>query len=253
MMVTMLLVAEQYVRRSMKGFSLLDIFYPKVCPVCQKTLRDNEYICFDCKDRLVYASENICCKCGKILKNDESVMCRICETTECFFVEGRSVFYYNDAIKKSLTGFKYHNRREFSRFYVKSIMEQWEEKIKLWNVDVVVPVPVHEKRLRERGYNQATIIARELCEQIDVDMDEVLIRRDRTKPQKELDRIERVRNLKEAFAVSESKMNVIKGKNILLIDDIYTTGATISACSQKLVEAGANAVFFITVATGKGV
>jgi len=238
----------------MKGLnSLLDVFYPKICPVCQRALKNGEYICSDCKDRVVYASGNICCKCGKILKNDAAVMCRICETTECFFAEGRSVFYYNDAIKKSLTDFKYHNRREFSRFYVHEIVEQWEEKIKLWNIDIIVPVPVHEKRLRERGYNQAYVIARKLSQQMDVSTDEVLIRRDKTKPQKELDRIERVKNLKEAFAVSESRVDAIKGKNILLIDDIYTTGATISACSQKLVEAGANAVFFITVATGKGV
>ena len=237
----------------MKGLSsLADILYPRVCPVCSKVLSGDELICDVCKSRLVPANANICVHCGKILKDKSVCMCKICSVDDTYFEEGRSVFYYNDAIKNALMDFKYHNRRDNAKFFAKSIVDNLGEKIRLWNIDVVVPVPVHKKKLIERGYNQAEILVAELCKLINKECVDALVRVERTKPQKELSRMDRVKNLQKAIIVNDDKINNIIGKNILVVDDIYTTGATVSSSSKVLLESGASKVFFITVATGMG-
>lgn len=237
----------------MKGLSILsDIIYPRVCPVCNKPLSVDMLICDICKSRLVYAGGNICVHCGKILMDKSATKCKVCMTTETYFEEGRSVFYYNDAIKKALMDFKYHNRRENAKFFAESIMRVYADKIALWNIDLIVPVPVHKKKLLERGYNQAEVLTKELCKLNKCSCADVLIRVERTKPQKELTRLERMKNLQKAILIDNKKKDIIKGKNILIVDDIYTTGATVSSCASVLLEAGAARVFFVTVATGSG-
>ncbi|HAH18618.1 ComF family protein [uncultured Eubacterium sp.] len=237
----------------MKGLkSILDIVYPRTCPICGKTLSDDKLICDVCNGRLVYANKNICIHCGKILKDRASTICKVCETSETYFEEGRSVFYYNDAIKNALMDFKYHNRRENAKFFAESIMQSYADRISLWNIDLIVPIPVHKKKLIERGYNQAAVLASELCKLSKWDWTEALIRVEKTKPQKELTRLDRLNNLEKAIMVDDKKLNLIKDKNILIIDDIYTTGATVSSSSKVLLESGASKVFFITVATGMG-
>ena len=237
----------------MKGLSsILDIVYPRVCPVCSKTLSGEKIICDVCNDRLVYAGKNICVHCGKILKDRTTTMCKVCATSETYFEEGRSVFYYNDAIKNALMDFKYHNRRENAKFFADSIMQNLSDKLSAWNIDLIVPVPVHKKKLIERGYNQAEILAKELCKLSKCSCADVLLRVEKTKPQKELTRLDRLKNLQKAILINDKKKDIIKGKNVLIVDDIYTTGATVSCSASVLLEVGAAHVFFIAVATGSG-
>ena len=237
----------------MKGLSsILDMVYPRVCPVCSKALSGDKLICDVCESRLVHANENICVHCGKILRDKSATKCKICSSSETHFEEGRSVFYYNDAIKNSLMDFKYHNRRENAKFYAAAIMKDLSRKIESWNIDVVVPVPVHKKKLLERGYNQAEILAKELCKLSKCSFQDVLIRVEKTKPQKELTRLDRLNNLQKAIGFDDKKKDSITNKNVLLVDDIYTTGATVSCSALVLLEAGAAKVFFVTVATGMG-
>ncbi len=122
--------------------------------------------------------------------------------------------------------------------------------IKAWNINVIIPVPLHKKRRRQRGYNQAEIIARHLGKICEVTVNEKAVKRVKhTKAMKELNDKERKHNLKNAFQVTKYWQ---QEKNVLLIDDIYTTGSTINSISELLKEEGAEKVMFFTISIGQG-
>lgn len=124
------------------------------------------------------------------------------------------------------------------------------EQIRLWGAEVLIPVPLHPKRMVKRGYNQAEIIAGETGRILQIPVDtKTVVRKVNTKPQKELNDRERRRNLNSAFAVTGSKL---PWKIIVIVDDIYTTGSTVDGVSLALKAAGAEQVYFLTIAIGTG-
>ena len=145
---------------------------------------------------------------------------------------------------------KYHQRQEYGHFYGRYAAACAGEQIRLWGVEVLIPVPLHPKRMEKRGYNQAEIIAREIGRILRIPVDtKTVIRKINTKPQKELNDKERRINLRNAFAVTLPKL---PWKKILIIDDIYTTGSTVDGVSLALKAAGAEQVYFLTIAIGTG-
>ncbi|MFL7794769.1 MAG: ComF family protein [Anaerolineae bacterium] len=123
----------------------------------------------------------------------------------------------------------------------------WQQH--LMAADVIVPVPLHADRLRERGYNQAALLARELARQADLAIDEqVLVRKRATAPQVKLDANQRKENMRDAFCCPDDSL---AGKRILLIDDVCTTGATLEACAAALLESGAHSVQALTLARAR--
>ena len=230
-----------------------DIFYPRVCALCNKTVNGEELICKVCSSRLIYAKENVCEKCGKILISRDEIYCKLCESYERNFIKGTSALYYNDVIRKSLSDFKYHNKRENVSFYSFILNERIRKVYGGIVFDVIVPIPVYKGRLIKRGYNQAEVLAKSLSELTGIKMEkDILIRNKRTVSQKELSKKDRILNLLKAFAYNSESKYDLKGKRVLLVDDIYTTGATMDAASMILKDNGAREVFFATVATGKG-
>ena len=150
----------------------------------------------------------------------------------------------------SVYQFKYHNRRIFAGFYAKELWRLYEDKIKEWKIDAIIPIPLHPKRRRRRGYNQAEILAKELGRLSEIPVvANVVVRTLNTRPQKELNDRERKRNLKNAFQVTR---HYKKHSNILLVDDIYTTGNTINSVARILKEKGAQKVYFLTISIGQG-
>ena len=130
------------------------------------------------------------------------------------------------------------------------IAKEFKDVIFSWNCEVLVPVPLHRRKLIKRGYNQAEILAKRLSEQLLIPMDnKILIRTRNTVPLKELNEKERITNLKSAFQTDEIKL---KYKRIILVDDIYTTGSTIDECAWTLLRNGAEEVYFITACIGRG-
>ena len=118
--------------------------------------------------------------------------------------------------------------------------------------DYIIPVPLHKRKKRVRGYNQAELIAKGLSNTLDLPMNDYILRRTRfTTPQKKLDDKQRLKNLSQAFVCIDPE-GCIRGKRVLLVDDIYTTGSTIEACTLALLKEGAKEVCFITVCIGKG-
>jgi ComF family protein len=158
-------------------------------------------------------------------------------------------------MRHSMDDFKYHGRKENAKFYVEEIMRLYGNRIAAISPDVIVPVPIHRSKLGERGYNQAELLARGVGKELGIAViPDLLVRNKKTLPQKKLSDKERLRNLLEAFQYNEKSA----GKNskpitkVLLVDDIYTTGSTIEACTNVLKLNGIAEIYFIVLCIGKG-
>ncbi len=148
-------------------------------------------------------------------------------------------------MRSSILAFKYSGRAEYSHFYAAAIWAFAKEKIRNWEPDLIVPVPVHPSRERARGYNQAALIARDLSARSQIPVSETLVRRvKKTKAQNKLDHEERLKNLEGAFLVCDPE-NV--PETVLLVDDILTSGSTADSLAEVLKEAGAQKVYLCTV------
>lgn len=225
----------------------MELLYPKTCCFCGKIIVQE--ICDSCKEKVSYIKEPRCKKCGKPIRYEEQEYCHDCQKQSFHYVQGRSLWIHKGAVPWSIYQFKYHNRRIYGKFYAKELYRVYGESIEEWGIDLIVPVPLHWRRRRKRGYNQAEIVARYLGELTGIPVDKhLVIRKKYTEPQKTLNNKERVKNLKHVFDVR--KMTV-RAKNILLIDDIYTTGSTIDAISKVLLEKGHNKVWFLTISIGQ--
>ncbi len=230
-----------------------DIIYPRRCPVCDEVLRFGRgKICAKCYHQLSYIHEPRCKKCGRSIRKFEQEYCYDCSRKKHFFISGIALIDNVEAGKKSVYAIKYHNKREYVDFYTDEIVKRYSDEIRYWQPDILIPVPLHKKKMIKRGYNQAEVIAVSIGMKMGIKVDKKSLKRIvNTKPQKELNDIERRRNLANAFCVNINQKNV-KGKSIILIDDIYTTGSTIDECAKVLLKAGAKKVHFITLSIGIG-
>jgi len=232
----------------------IEIIYPSTCPICtqilDKKMDEKVYICEKCRKKLFYIESPRCLKCGKPVDNAETEFCYDCSRVKHLYTQGVGVWAYTDEIKNSIYQFKYHNKREYGEFYGLELRNQYESIIRNWDADVLIPVPLHKSKLRKRGYNQAEIIAKSIGKLMDIPVDsQLVIREKKTLAQKELNDKERLKNLENAFNIVEK---VVKYKNVIIVDDIYTTGTTIDACAQILMKSGVSKVYYISLCIGKG-
>lgn len=189
-------------------------------------------------------------KCGKPIYEDEKEFCRDCSVKIFSFERGVAGFAYSAAMKQSMYAFKYNNRREYASYYAEVIYERYYNTIKNWDCDAFVPVPLHRSKYLKRGYNQAEVLAKELSKRFNLPVDsDALIRTKNTRPQKELNDTERKNNIEKAF---QTVINSLEYKKVILVDDIYTTGATINECAGVLRRAGVENVYFVTACIGNG-
>ncbi|MFT3983188.1 MAG: ComF family protein [Lachnospiraceae bacterium] len=227
-----------------------DMLFPRRCPVCHEIIVPaGRRICADCERRLVFVTEPYCIKCGKPVRRDEEEYCRECKGKEQDFTEGRAVFVYDEVMKKSIYRFKYGGRQEYAGFYAQEIERCLGGKIRKWDAQALIPIPLHKSRLSGRGYNQAELIAKELQKLTGIPSYGNFMKRiKRTAVQKNLNAFERENNLKKAFKIER---NDVKLKSVILIDDIYTTGSTINAAARCLRQAGITNIYFIVLSIGK--
>ncbi len=228
-----------------------DLFYPRRCPVCFDIVKPmGELICPECAGKLVPVKNPVCKKCGKMVNHERTEYCLDCAGRERTFEYNLAVFEYNDQASSSMSAIKYKNKREYLDFYREAAWYRFGKRLAVMNPDVIVPVPIHPARRRERGFNQAAILAFGLSEYLKIPVcEKALIRWKKTAPQKELSPIERLRNLRQAF---EPGILPPGAKKILLIDDIYTTGSTLEACAQILKIMGARQIYTLTLFIGRG-
>lgn len=235
--------------------NVIGMLYPKRCPVCENIIPDtprhvNRFVCVPCNTKLSYISPPKCMKCGKQLYAENDEYCTDCKTKPHEFTQGIGVFSYDKNIKNAMYRFKYSNKREYAKFFGGVLAARYGYLIRRWNVEAVIPVPLYRTKYLKRGYNQAELIAQELSKQTGIAVDsKLLIRCRKTRAMKELNDEERVKNLQNAFKLSE---NIVKYKKVLLVDDIYTTGATMDACTGVLKAGGVKEVYCAGICIGNG-
>lgn len=233
---------------------VLDFIYPKniSCILCNKPIKKiNTYsLCKDCFKELNFIQDG-CIKCGKPIIYHSLEKLDICGCSYCFnksfyFDKAISCIEYSDISKSMILGFKYKNKTYMAK-YISNIMK---EKLDLENIkfDYITFVPLHKKRMRKRGFNQSEKIAKELGKMIDIPILDCIYRKSNTNRLYNLNRKERKIELKNAFLVKEN-IDYANGKNILLIDDIFTTGSTVNEISKLLKLNNVNKIFVMTLLT----
>lgn len=231
---------------------LTDWLFPRRCPVCGEIVAENgSLICMKCVPMLSPVRQPVCKKCGKELISDREEYCMDCRRHIHSFTMGRALFQYNAAAARSMAAIKYKNRREYLDFYAQAMAYRYREQVERWKPEVLIPIPVHPARYRSRGFNQADELARRLTELWGIPTETgLLLRKKRTVAQKKLTPEERLKNLQKAFAAADRQDQM--PRTVLLIDDIYTTGSTMEACSRVLLASGVEKVYFLTVCIGYG-
>ncbi|MFI3236890.1 MAG: ComF family protein [Lachnospiraceae bacterium] len=229
-------------------YVLKELLFPRHCPICDGIVPKLGNLCCDtCLPKLQYVGENFCIKCGKKLQKEEMEYCEDCRKYEHIFERARSLFEYQ-SVAQGIFRFKYQNRQEYADFYGEMIYRYLKDWFVYIGADAIVPVPLHKSRMQERGYNQAQLIAQALSKRLHIPtLSKSVVRCKKTTPQKVLNRKERQNNLKKAFKIVR---NDVKLKTVLIVDDIYTTGSTVDALAEVLLEAGAYKIFVVTLATG---
>lgn len=227
----------------------LDILFPPspYCLTCKSALTATDFlICHDCKNKIEPLEGALCNKCGKAL-SDDSVLCCDCISEDYDFIKARSYGAYIGILKKLIYEFKYRGRQEIAEILGR-LMYDLFASLSWPSFDYIVPVPLHQQRQRERGFNQSYLLAKFLSSKTKIPIFSGLKRIKPTEHQTLLDKPLRKKNLAGAFAVNSK--DKICGKTLLLIDDVYTTGATTGECSKALIESEAEAVYVLTCARG---
>lgn len=236
--------------------TILDIIYPVRCPICNEiVIPKGTKICASCWEKLHYIKEPRCKKCSKPIELEEKEYCSDCQRKNFNFEKGYAVWEYDAVMQHSIANFKYHNKKEYAKFYIQEMVEYYSDCIRKISPDVIVPIPIHRSKYLERGYNQTEILALGIGNKLEIPvLSHLLIRNKKTLPQKQLSDKERLRNLMEAFCYNDKLVNTYHEtiKKVLLIDDIYTTGSTIEACTNVLKANGISEVYFIVLCIGKG-
>lgn len=226
---------------------ILEFLYPPRCPVCDTVVLPQRRICPECREKLRPASGATCFKCGKPLANGRREFCADCMKKKRFFIQGRALWVYEKEVKKSLYRFKYQNKREYGTAYAEETAKKDGAWIKSKGIQAIVPVPLHKKKRKKRGYNQAEIFAEELGILLDIPVRADLLTRVRdTRPQKTLNDSQRKQNLRHAFLARKGEAPT----RVLLVDDIFTTGSTLNAAAGALLEAGIKEVYTYCVGIG---
>ena len=235
----------------MEKNSIIDLVFPRRCPFCGEVRAyGDKWECDKCSNELPWIEKPVCLKCGKTISSPELQYCGDCERIPKSFERCYPVFSYEGTVRDSIYEFKYKNQREYAAFYCECILKRYGSELRGLLIDGIVPVPVHSHKKRVRGYNQAELIARELGKRLGISVyGNYIVRSTDTNPQKELDDRERMKNLKNAFKIGE---NSVKLNTVLLVDDIYTSGATMEACTSTLLHGGVNSVYCVSVAIGRG-
>lgn len=230
---------------------ILDIIYPRRCPVCDKIVLPEEgLVCQGCRRKLPYIKEPCCKKCGKQIRREEDEYCGDCRRVRHAYTEGRALFTYDSIMRQSVSAFKYKGRQEYAEWYGEELAKHFGGQLKRWGAEALIPVPVHRARYRKRGYNQAALLAEQISYHTGLEMDEnVLVRTKKTVAQKELGTRERGKNLQEAFQL---RKNVVQYKKVVLVDDIYTTGSTADACAKVLRQNGVEQIYLLCLCIGDG-
>ena len=224
----------------------LAFLFPPACPCCNETTGNNSQpLCGKCFLQLKFIKSPYCSCCGRVFPGGENHLCGVCLKSSWAFDKARCLFIYEKNIAKLIHDLKYSGKTTgISSF--RWLSEQSVILDDLTRPDFILPVPLHSKRLRKRGFNQALLLAKSLFpkekEKIRYN---ILLRKKDTPAQAGLSGIERRKNLKNAFTVKKS--SELSGKKVLILDDVFTTGSTLNECAKVLKAAGCTNVEVLAI------
>lgn len=232
---------------------LIDIIYPKKCHICLDFLDDEKCklpdICNSCFSGLPVLTHPFCSICGVPFQSkvEEDHLCEKCIRTRPFYDELRAPYLYEDRIMEAIHRLKYSGKS----YLAKSMGRLLADFLKEWISDIdgmiMIPVPLHKRKLRQRGFNQSVLLVRSTAGILGMETDYFTLRRIRyTETQTGLTLEERRKNVKGAFEVTDN--GNLKGKSVILVDDVATTGNTMNECASVLKKAGCERVLGLTLA-----
>lgn len=214
------------------------------CNGCGAEIFGEDFFCEECEKNLPYNNKTVCNHCGREVLNS-SEYCSTCKETMVSVDRARSVFKYEPPVSGLIKKAKYDNGKYILDYFAEKLSFLYLSNF--FKSEVVCCVPMSEKRLKKRKYNQSEILARQVAERISVPFCDCIAKIKETERQAKLSRSERLKNLTDSFKITDKKS--VRGKNVLIVDDVSTTGATAEAVAQKLKKAGALRVHLITVAS----
>jgi ComF family protein len=231
--------------------ALGDFFFPPKCLLCGRSLGENpdDHPCPLCLAEIKFFSHPRCPCCGLGFAETpgEDHLCSSCLTEERYFSKARALGPYEGLIVEAISRFKYLGSSRLAKVLGTLLAEYQDPDFPFSEFALILSVPLHPQRLRQRGFNQSLLLARRISRQHSVPLDFTALQRTRdTQPQTQLSGSERQKNMRGAFEVRRPE--VIAEKHILLIDDVFTTGATVQECSRVLLRAGAKQVDVLTLA-----
>ena len=229
------------------------IVYPKTCLSCRKKLAekaDDGFLCSQCRGKIKKNLPPFCVSCGRQLDKRwfAKNICPACQKNNLSFDRAYSPCAYEGVVRELIHKFKYNGKEHLGEPLSRLMSEFIREySLPIDYIDCIIPVPLHKTRLREREFNQSEVLSRYLAQEFNKELVSNAIERFRhTRTQTELETHQRASNVKNSFRVTDPQ--AIKGKFILLVDDVLTTGATSSEAAAALKSAGANIVFVLTIA-----
>lgn len=225
----------------------IDLLLPPRCIATGEIVDAQGMVSASVWPQLQFIEAPYCKTCGIPFSFEiaNDALCASCIESEPVFDQSRSAVVYNDASRQMILSFKYGDRLHAIHTFVPWMMRVGTVMIEA--ADIIIPVPLHNRRLRERRFNQSALLAQEIAKRGNrTYAPDILARTRHTPPQQGLNRKERGQNVRGAFTVQ--KPEVIKGKTVLLVDDVYTSGATLNECARILKAADANIVNVLTIA-----
>ncbi len=231
--------------RPVKNFTLsiartaLDWLFPPTCLGCGE---EGVFICPECFSKIKLVPRDVCNYCGAY--TSKKGKCANCHDRQLPYAGFRAFAFYEGVIRKAIHHLKYQNDLTIGR-YLAGLLTMVYQRTN-WEADLVVPIPIGEQKRYERGYNQAERLAKPLAELLEIPFtSEALIRINEISSQVGLNHEERRENVREAFVANA---RLLEGKKVLLVDDVFTSGATMEAAASEVMAAGATRVFCLTVA-----
>ncbi|KKB96192.1 DNA utilization protein GntX [Candidatus Arcanobacter lacustris] len=228
---------------------ILDLIFPPKCLICGSLIASMPGLCSNCWANINFISKPACAKCNLPFEYDfgEDVICGACTASKPLYHKAKSVFIYDDFSKPLLHGLKYQDKTHLAP-YLASLMRIAAGDLLSYS-DIIIPVPLHKKKLLSRLYNQSALLSLYLHKSTKIPFEpNLLIKHKNTKTQTGLTKKQRLSNIKGSFMINEKFIYQVKDKNIMLVDDVITTGATINACTRLLLKYGANKVNILTLA-----
>ena len=230
---------------------LVNLIYPLYCQTCRLKLEptNTRYLCKSCWNKISKNQPPFCIKCGKVLPGSVAAehLCEDCSKKSYVFTRAWSTGLYRGILKKCIHLLKYNKKVFMAAPLGKLMIEFMEHHLNIGNIDLIVPVPLHPVRLREREFNQSALLAEQISRKFDIPLSSNnLVRIRPTRSQTGLSGEERRQNTRAAFGIKNSSLFL--EKQVLLVDDVFTTGSTVNECSNTLLQAGIDSIYVLTLA-----